>query len=618
MSNEEAENRLDKLRSQINRGTFSSSNIKARERERLVFIAKLGKDAWNLWFQEHPPEKTLDFSGADFRRERINFSGFIFKRPIDGSPCVDFTDAQLKEANKFKGSRFETKAIFTRTTTGNSCSFKGAIFEGDAEFKNSNFGENTNFERSTFEGNADFSEAQFDKDTNFNDSKFCSRAKYNSTIFGKSTRFNNCRFEEAADFSQASFGNLTEFKITNFFGESNFDQTTFGIRCSFEKASFHDEASFLNTEFQGGADFKESCFSDALFDNAEFTGIALFISTKFSGLSLFRKSLFHTEASFEESEFQSDVIFTSARFNGPTSFDRSIFNGTTTFKGTSHQSSTSFEFSKFHRVTDFSITSDISKSDKNDPLDFNIISFAGAHFQSDVTFEGRKFKSKTDFGRSKGLRTGSIATTFDGIPNFHGCDLHQDTDFNGTIFNEDFDADRGPDAARAYRTLKLAMEKVKATREEQRFFRLEMKAEHPSLPRGKRWISTLYGLFSDYGFSLWRPAVWLLGLSILFGIGYGALANACAANTECSKIAWTGNTGSSEDRTSAVIKYTLASVAPVPGLDKMQTELRAPIFGHHGWVPITALILEIFHKIAALVMAFLFALALRNLFKMKS
>jgi hypothetical protein len=205
-------------------------------------------------------------------------------------------------------------------------------------------------------------------------------------------------------------------------------------------------------------------------------------------------------------------------------------------------------------------------------------------------------------------------TFFLGIPIFHQCKLNQDTSFDDT----EFETSSSPEAARAFRTLKLAMEQIKATREEQRFFRLEMKAEHPSLPWGKRCISTLYSLFSDYGFSLWRPIVWLLALSLLFGTGYGLLANACAADGECAKVAWDANTGSSADRTSAVIKYTLASVSPVPGLDRMQTELRAPLFGHHGWVPITALMLEILHKIIALVMVFLFALALRNLFKMKS
>lgn len=177
-----------------------------------------------------------------------------------------------------------------------------------------------------------------------------------------------------------------------------------------------------------------------------------------------------------------------------------------------------------------------------------------------------------------------------------------------------------PEAARAYRTLKLAMEQLKATREEQRFFRLEMKAEHPSLTWGKRWISTLYSLFSDYGFSLWRPAAWLLALSLAFGTGYGVLANACAGNAECIdiKAATDADAVSGPDRTSAVIKYTLGSVSPVPGLDKMQTELRAPLFGHQGWISIAALVLEILHKITTLVMTFLFALALRNLFKMKS
>jgi hypothetical protein len=210
--------------------------------------------------------------------------------------------------------------------------------------------------------------------------------------------------------------------------------------------------------------------------------------------------------------------------------------------------------------------------------------------------------------------TSARATIFKGVPYFHGYKLHQDTSFDDARF----DAPPSPEAARAYRTLKLAMEQLKATREEQKFFRLEMKAEHPSLPWGKRWISSLYSLFSDYGFSLWRPVAWLLSLSLMFGMCYGLLANTCAANTDCVENAKASKMTSGSERTSAVIKYTLASVAPVPGLDKMQTELRAPLFGHQGWVPIAALILEILHKIMALVMTFLFALALRSLFKMKS
>lgn len=162
------------------------------------------------------------------------------------------------------------------------------------------------------------------------------------------------------------------------------------------------------------------------------------------------------------------------------------------------------------------------------------------------------------------------------------------------------------------------MEQIKASREEQRFFRLEMKSEHPSLPRGRRWISTLYSLFSDYGFSLWRPVIALLIFSLFLGAAYGLLANRCASDSECKQAAIAANTTTGEERTSDLLKYTLASVAPVPGLDKMQTELRAPLFGQHGWIAVTAVVLEIFHKIVALVMTFLFALALRNLFKMKS
>ena len=159
------------------------------------------------------------------------------------------------------------------------------------------------------------------------------------------------------------------------------------------------------------------------------------------------------------------------------------------------------------------------------------------------------------------------------------------------------------------------MEQLKATREEQRFFRLEMKAERPSLSSPRRALSLLYEWLSDYGFSIRRPLAWLLVFSLIFGGAHGLLANTCTEQPECAASA---EPGDSNKRTSDLIKYVLVNAAPVPGLDKMQTELRKPLFGEHGPISVAAIILEILHKITALVMTFLFALGLRNLFKMKS
>lgn len=308
---------------------------------------------------------------------------------------------------------------------------------------------------------------------------------------------------------------------------------------------------------------------------------------------------------FIDAIFHQDLNFQNTTFNEEITFLRTIFCGNVKFQGR-------------------------SETEGNLPS-FDEIRSLGCWFAKGAVFRGHEFKTTVLFGktppgegrdlrevgRTLGIRTKrhhADKTVFLGIPDFHGCKFHQDTSFVGT----EFEVPPGNDAARAFRTLKLAMEQLKSTHEEQKFFRLEMEADRPNLPGFRPWISRIYQITSDYGFSLWQPIAWLLGLSLMFGMAYGWLANACAAESQCAQTAWAANTGSAEDRTSAVIKYTLASVSPVPGLDKMQTELRAPLFGHHGWIPITALVLEIFHKITSLIMVFLFALALRNLFKMKS
>lgn len=363
---------------------------------------------------------------------------------------------------------------------------------------------------------------------------------------------------------------------------ANFSHAVFGNAVDFSRTKFGNDATFQHAKFRGDADFIKSKFGS----NPDFTG------AHFMGSVLFWRAEVGFRPCFDGAVFEGSAVFTSSSIG-----DRA------SFKNCSFKSGAGFAASNSQKISD-------------EMKSFNSISFAGTEFFGDVTFNGRKFLSTTDFGPSLTIEknTSHRPLRFIGIPDFHGCKFHQDTSFDGAEFH----ALPSPEAARAYRTLKLAMEQLKATREEQKFFRLEMKAEHPSLPRGKRWISTLYSLFSQYGFSLWRPVIALLIFSLFFGAAYGLLANSCASDSECNQAAIAANATSGDERTSDLLKYTLASVAPVPGLDKMQTELRAPLFGQHGWIAVTAIVLEIFHKIVALVMTFLFALALRNLFKMKS
>lgn len=546
----------------------------------LLKIAQNGKDHWNTWGRLHP---TVD---ADFS---------------------SLTEAELTGID-FSGFTFFSYANFSETTFSTGNCFAESHFKNLVEFKESIFKHGAKFTDAIFEEEAEFNGAEFE----------CgSRIGINTWSKGRAVDFSGCKFLGRLSFAPK--------KIQT--------EVIFGI----------SEKTKEGPNFDGGAYFKDVT-ADINFDNAIFFGYAHFDSI-FSMKTQFINCKFLENADFDRASFSILKIINST-FHRACSFKDCIFNGATLFQ-----------------ETIFVSAPDFSKSDpaSNSELTFNEIQFFGCWFFNGGNFRGRKFLTTGLFGattnghaidKNKLLEiAGSLTyqiteasneatanqrtsaktisrlldsqkfrkrcsgkTVFLGIPDFHGCKFHQDTSFVGT----EFEVPPGNDAARAFRTLKLAMEQLKSSHEEQKFFRLEMEADRPTLPGFRPWISRIYQITSDYGFSLWRPVAWLIGLSLMFGMAYGWLANTCAADIACAKIAWKADVGSAADRTSAVIKYTLASVSPVPGLDRMQTELRAPLFGHHGWIPITALVLEILHKIVALVMAFLFALALRNLFKMKS
>ena len=133
-------------------------------------------------------------------------------------------------------------------------------------------------------------------------------------------------------------------------------------------------------------------------------------------------------------------------------------------------------------------------------------SFHHATFSGRADFSNRDFIGKTDFRDA----------VFNVAPEFYGSELHQDTDFAGTEFRDHKGNDQ-VDAARAYRTLKLAMEQLRATREQAKFFRHEQRSLRlrADTPRSLKAISWLYEVTSDYGESPIRPLA-CVGVVFLF------------------------------------------------------------------------------------------------------
>lgn len=197
------------------------------------------------------------------------------------------------------------------------------------------------------------------------------------------------------------------------------------------------------------------------------------------------------------------------------------------------------------------------------------------------------------------------------VPKFFECKLHQNSSFAGAIFPP---AQGTEDAARAYRVLKQAFSAQQATREEQRFFKLEMAEEVKAmegLDDPRRWLYRAYELTSDYGFSVWRPIATLILLPALIAM---LLYLLCMSLKHPNLM--TSALVDDSQLTSAWLQFTFANMAPLPDSGVLRG-LRTVLFGENTYAAVIALKLETLQKVLALAGYFLFGLALRNLFKMK-
>lgn len=223
---------------------------------------------------------------------------------------------------------------------------------------------------------------------------------------------------------------------------------------------FMGDVTFENVSFSGWAYFDGTHFCDqALLDGTTYCGEASFNRVDFGPNVHFGNSHFRDNAYFQGARFPLNTWCSDVRFAGRAWFQEAVFGG----------------ISYFERCS-FGGDADYSTDHPGDPhLAFPTISFEGSTFKDTVSFTNRRFSNRTRF-------TGAV---FHLAPEFYGCQLHEDTDLTNTTFLDQGQAKRSVicgvtprevDSARAYRTLRRAMEHLRDTENEGRFFALEKEA----------------------------------------------------------------------------------------------------------------------------------------------
>lgn len=326
------------------------------------------------------------------------------------------------------------------------------------------------------------------------ESNFC------GTHFSGAAIFESAQFNGEANFRGANFSGPAIFLMAQFPGRPDFDEATFDGVANFLSAKFNREASFVRAEFKNRTEFRETEWhGDVQFDKATFDQRADFSNALFRGIGQFHEAVFRRKALFVGTAFGGEANFANARFDREAFFNAVTFGGPLMVHDATFGSDALFGVGNKGLVTRREIPGKLDIHDR-----ISMASFRRTVFSGRADFSNRDFVGKTGFRDA----------IFKIAPEFYGAGLHQDTDFAGAKFLDHKGNDQ-VDAARAYRTLKLAMEQARATREQAMFFRHEQRSLRlrPDTRRSLKAISWLYEVSSDYGESPIRP---LVGVGLAF------------------------------------------------------------------------------------------------------
>lgn len=203
------------------------------------------------------------------------------------------------------------------------------------------------------------------------------------------------------------------------------------------------------------------------------------------------------------------ICFYGATFSGNADFSKAAFSGSAFFSKSAFSGYANFSEAAFSDVAYFSGSPGEDALPSNT---FHFINFNNCEFKEIAAFSNRRFLLKAIFKD----------VIFHAAPVFHNAELHQDTNFTVAKFLDT----SSEHAARAYRTLKLAMGNVRARKEEADFYAYEQESlmNSDDTPTSVKVASWFYKYASDYGRSFMRPFWLIFFVTAVFWMIYVVLA----------------------------------------------------------------------------------------------
>lgn len=325
---------------------------------------------------------------------------------------------------------------------------------------------------------------------------FTGYANFAYSTFSAGINFSSAFFTGTARFYSATFVDITLFVSTTFDNESWFNCATFNRSAFFDNANIQSDAHFISVEFKSEALFHFTNFEgEANFRDTTFLGDAVYVSASFTGKASFASAAFNLRVLFDSATFARDAFFTSATLNGTVSFSSATFTGAARFVSAVFASHPKFITTWFRAVADFSDASfgqSVTFRDGSFETLFPVLDGVAPPERMEVVAEDRTTERKVPDGPDKGKTT--QVPSWPAIPD---------------------DPEKLKAARQSAAALRHAMGRQGLPEEEHFFFRKEMGFEARI---GGFWRRLPYVLFREvsfFGYSVERPAFWLVMTLVL-------------------------------------------------------------------------------------------------------
>ncbi len=602
-------------------------------------IARQGKGAWNDWQAGAGMGVRVDFTGANFielekaaRDSDPDFLGYDFSRFVF-SGDADFidavfsglpTDRSLDPGKAAEGGvPLKGGANFDRAVFGGNARFQRAVFGGDARFRHAVFGGNAGFRGAVFGGYANFDGAVFGVNAGFRGAVFGVNAGFRGAVFGGGARFEGAVFGGDARFRGAVFGGDARFQRAVFGGDAWFRHAVFGGNAGFQRAVFGGDAWFWHAVFGGNAGFEAGEGAAEGLENrrARAKTAAASLPEEAGSINLDR-----INSALDRAEKAYAVFGGDARFEAGEADAKAL--------GEKREAAMKAAGRLPQGVQEGYRTRILGALDRGAeaPERLQRTSFAGRRFAHRASFADRHFSANADFSRVR----------FDQPPNFGGVERPDFLDWAMVEFSFGSRIHvwrwffgrwtwKTRIATNLRRLRKIAAD-IHANDAERDLFVLERQAE-----RGIQWAAAwrAFKRIPRRSFDSIRDAVvrgfraaaativlylyiWLsnCGRSALLPLAWGVGAFFGFRELYAQHLAHTALCYVEQIRESALSTFTLASSLPFVGLSRIAFSDAIDIL-FDGKIPQTAFGLTVLHGIVTTVLLFLFALALRNHFKVK-